>query len=126
MRVLRYLSVALLLGCGLSAPLMAQKFDENMWGKNSKGVELVAHEGPRQHDASGAILIYSLVGTGFPANKTYDLWFWIPGKKPDKAIQHVSFDKRGVLVCSGKPGGCTGQGLDDPINIAHHCRKGRA
>ena len=29
----------------------------------------------------------------------------------------VSFDKRGVLVCSGKPGFCQGDGTDDPINI---------
>jgi hypothetical protein len=29
----------------------------------------------------------------------------------------VSFDKRGVLVCSGKPGFCQGDGPDDPINL---------
>ena len=34
-----------------------------------------------------------------------------------KLSKGVSFDKRGVLVCSGKPGFCTGKGTDDPINI---------
>jgi len=32
-------------------------------------------------------------------------------------MEGVSFDKRGVLVCSGKPGFCNGDGPDDPINI---------
>jgi hypothetical protein len=101
----------------LASPLLAQDFDASMWGKNSPGIELQAVESPREHSASGTVLMYNLVGKGFPANETYSLWGWIPGHKPRKAISGVSFDKRGVLVCSGKPGGCTGQGLDDPVNI---------
>jgi hypothetical protein len=38
----------------------------------------------------------------------------------------VSFDKRGVLVCSGKPGFCTGKGTDDPINIKANAMLGEA
>jgi hypothetical protein len=106
----------LILGC-LALPLAAQQLDEKMWGNNTAGVELTTHEDPRQHNASGTVLMYNLLGKGFPANKAYDLWFWIAGKKPQKAIAGVSFDKRGVLVCSGKPGACVGQGADDPINI---------
>lgn len=116
-RRLIVITVAILLLGSLALPLAAQQFDEKMWGKNSSGVELAAHESPREHDASGTVLLYNLLGKGFPADKTYDLWFWIAGKKPQKAIAGVSFDKRGVLVCSGKPGSCAGQGLDDPINI---------
>jgi hypothetical protein len=101
----------------LCQPLLAQQFDENKWGKNSAGVELATHEDPRQHTASGTVLIYNLIGKGFPADKRYDLWFWIPGHKPNKAIAGVSFDKRGVLVCSGKQDSCQGQGINDPINI---------
>lgn len=101
----------------LALPLAAQQFDEKMWGNNSSGVELATHEGPRQQSASGTVLMYNILGKGFPADKSYDLWFWIAGKKPQKAIAGVSFDKRGVLVCSGKPGSCAGQGVDDPINI---------
>ncbi|HEY1732405.1 MAG TPA: hypothetical protein VGG15_11680 [Terriglobales bacterium] len=106
-----------LLCCVLTLPLAAQSFNEDAWGRNSPGVELQAVEGPRAHSTSGTALIYNLVGKGFPANQTYSLWGWIPGQKPRKAIAGVSFDHRGVLVCSGKPGGCTGQGLDDPVNI---------
>ena len=98
-------------------PMAAQEFDEAKWGQNSAGVELRTLEGPRSHDASGTVLIYNLVGKGFPANERYSLWGWIPGHKPQKAIAGVSFDKRGVLVCSGKPGSCAATTPDDPINI---------
>jgi hypothetical protein len=103
--------------CLLALPLAAQQFDESKWGKNSPGVELSAREGPREHTSSGTVLMYNLLGKGFPSDKKYDLWYWIPGKKPERAIAGVSFDQPGVLVCSGKPGSCSGQGADDPINI---------
>ncbi len=96
---------------------LAQQIDESTWGKNTSGVELATHEGPRERTSSGTVLIYNLLGRGFPADKTYDLWFWTLGKKPVKAMAGVSFDKRGLLVCSGKPGSCKGEGADDPINI---------
>ncbi len=110
-------TVAILLLGSLAVPLAAQQFDEKMWGKSSPGVQLATHESPREHNASGTVLLYNLLGKGFPADKTYDLWFWRLGKEPEKAIAGVSFDKRGLLVCSGKPGLCAGQGVDDPINI---------
>jgi len=98
-------------------PLAAQQLDESNWGKNSAGVELSAREGPREHTASGTVLMYNLLGKGFPPHKRYNLWYWIPGKKPEKAIVGVSFDGRGVLVCSGKPGSCPAKEPDDPINL---------
>lgn len=103
--------------CLLVLPLCAQDFDESQWGKNSPGVELRGMEGPREHAAGGTTLVYNLVGKGFPSDLKYSLWGWIPGHKPQKAIDGVSFDKRGVLVCSGKPGSCATQFPDDPINI---------
>lgn len=115
------ISICLLLSaaaaCLLASSLAAQDFDESKWGKNSPGVELAAVEGPRQHTANATVLVYNLVGKGFPPDLKYSLWGWIPGQKPKKAIEGVSFDKRGVVVCSGKPGSCATQGVDDPINI---------
>jgi len=108
---------AILLLCATITPLAAQQVDETQWGKNTPGVELATHEGPRQRASSGTLLIYNILGKGFPAGKTYDLWFWSLNKKPEKAMQGVSFDKRGLLVCSGKPGSCKGEGADDAINI---------
>jgi len=101
----------------LGSRLAAQQFDEKMWGKNSPGVQLATHEDPRRPSPSGTVLTYNLLGKGFPADKVYDLWFWNLGKKPNKGIEGVSFDKRGLLVCSGKPGACAGKGPDDAINI---------
>ena len=100
-----------------SLPLAGQQLDAEHWGKNTLGVELVAHEGPRQKTSSGTVLMYNLIGKGFPDGVVYTLWQWPAGKSPKQMMQGVSFDKRGVLVCSGKPGYCSGSGPDDPINI---------
>ena len=97
-------------------PLAAQ-LDANNWGKGSPGVTLVAHEEPRQHTAKATVLWYNLIGKGFPEGLIYSLWRWTPEKSPEPLMKGVSFDKRGVLVCSGKPGYCSGAGPDDPINI---------
>jgi hypothetical protein len=117
MRWLYRIFPVILICCGWIASMSAQQFDESKWGKNTAGVELSAREGPREQKGSGTVLTYNLFGKGFPVDRTYDLWFWIPGKKPEKAIQGVSFDSRGVLVCTGKPGACIGKGADDPVNI---------
>jgi hypothetical protein len=41
-------------------------------------------------------------------------------------MQGVSFDKRGVLVCSGRPGFCKGDAPDDPVNIAATAQPGES
>jgi hypothetical protein len=116
-RIIHRVVVLVAAFCALVLPLSAQQFDEKMWGKNSAGVELVVHEDARHPGPSATVLTFNLIGKGFPADKRYDLWFWNLGKKPQKAIPGVSFDKRGLLVCTGKPGECLGKGPDDPINI---------
>jgi hypothetical protein len=112
------LSISMLAVASLfSIPVAGQQLDAEHWGKNTPGVELVAHEGPRQKAASGTVLMYNLIGKGFPGGVVYALWQWPAGKSPKQMMHGVSFDKRGVLVCSGKPGYCSGSGPDDPINI---------
>src|SRR5208283_3496305 len=115
----RQLRLAIILATVLTStlPLAAQQLDANNWGKGTPGVTLVAHEGPRQQTSSGTVLWYNLIGKGFPEGVVYNLWRWATEKSPDAMIKGVSFDKRGVLVCSGKPGYCAGQGTDDPVNI---------
>src|SRR5208337_4360476 len=98
-------------------PAVAQQFNADNWGKDTSGVEMTLHEEPRQRTSKGTILWYNVVGKGFPEGIVYTLWRWIPEKSPEPLIKGVSFDKRGVLVCSGKPGYCSGDRPDDPINI---------
>jgi hypothetical protein len=118
-RLLLLFRFALICGVGmvLCRPLAAQQLDASRWGNNSAGVELATHEGPRRQTSSGTVLMYNLLGRGFPSGVAYALWGWGEGKQPQKLMDGVSFDKRGVLVCSGKPGFCSGSGADDPINI---------
>ena len=94
----------------------AQTKPEN-WGTNTPGVTLVAHEGPREKSSQGTILLYNLIGKGFPSDVAYVLWGCPAGKEPKLLTEGVSFDQRGVLVCSGRPGFCKGKGPDDPVNI---------
>ncbi len=118
MKVLAWLRVGmLLLTLTLSSPFVAQQLDANNWGKGTPGVTLIAHEEPRQRTTKGTVLWYNLIGKGFAEDTAYTLWQWIAEKSPQPVIEGVSFDKRGVLVCSGKPGYCAGEGPDDPINI---------
>jgi len=41
-------------------------------------------------------------------------------------MQGVSFDQRGVMVCSSRPGFCKGDGPDDPVNIQATAQPGEA
>ncbi len=108
--------LTLLLGLECRAPA-AQQFDASSWGKGSPGVTLVMHETSREPSEKGTALWYNLTGKGFPDGVVYNLWRMIPGKAPEILIKGVSFDQNGVLVCTGKPGYCSGSGPDDPVNL---------
>src|SRR5271157_4713864 len=86
-----------------------------------KGRVSAPPKGPSSGTTSSAkdflMASFTRCGEGFPDGIVYTLWRWIPDKSPEPLIKGVSFDKRGVLVCSGKPGYCSGDGPDDPINI---------
>jgi len=107
--------LVLLLGC--EAAIGAQQLDAKNWGKGTPGVTLVAHEESREPSERGTVLRYNLIGKGFPEGVVYNLWRLIPGKSPELLIKGVSFDDKGVLICSGKPGYCSGAGPDDPVNL---------
>jgi hypothetical protein len=104
------------LAIALVATCSAQ-IDATNWGTNTSGVKLILHEGPRQKSAQGTTLWYNLVGEGFASDVPFELWQWVPEKEPKRVMEGVSFDKRGLLVCSGRPGFCQGDGPNDPINI---------
>lgn len=108
----------------VTAPPLAAQLDANNWGKATPGVTLVAHEEPREHTDKGTVLWYNLIGKGFPDGVVYALWRWVPGKSPEPLIRGVSFDKRGVLVCSGKLDYCKGSGSDDPVNLKTTAARG--
>ncbi len=102
----------------------AQQFDESMWGKNSPGVELQVVEASRQPAGSATVLTYTLKGKGFAAGKVYSLWGWIPGRKPQKAIEGVTFNAAGELTCAPASPACKGETPDAPIKIQTTAVKG--
>ena len=121
-------------GFGLSAFLAtvllpyvaAQQLEAKNWGRNSPGITLALREGPRQKTAQGTLLLYNVLGRGFPSGIPYELWQWKAGQEPKKLMQGVSFDERGVLICSGRSGFCKGDVPNDPVNIRATARPGEA
>lgn len=111
------LALSMLSGAVLLPSSAAQQLDTKAWGKNSPGITLALHEGPREKTAQGTLLLYNVLGRGFPSGIAYDLWQWPSGHEPKRMMQGVSFDKRGVMICSGQAGFCKGDGPDDPVNI---------
>ena len=93
-----------LLITSLASYSRAQQFDAKNWGKNSPGIILTLREGPRQKTAQGTLLMYNVLGRGFPSGIPYELWQWKAGQEPKRLMQGVSFDGRGVMICSGQPG----------------------
>ena len=125
-RTLLGLALSVLLGMGMLPPGAAQELDAKNWGKNSPGITLQLREGPRQKTAQGTLLVYNVLGRGFPSGIPYELWQWKAGQEPTRMMQGVSFDQRGVMVCSSRPGFCKGDGPDDPVNIQATAQPGEA
>ena len=125
-RTLLGLALSVLLGMGMLSPGAAQELDAKTWGKNSPGITLQLREGPRQKTAQGTLLVYNVLGRGFPSGIPYELWQWKAGQEPKRMMQGVSFDQRGVMVCSSRPGFCKGDGPDDPVNIQATAQPGEA
>jgi hypothetical protein len=96
------LALSVFLGTVLLSYIAAQQLDAKNWGKNSPGITLALREGPRQKAAQGTLLLYNVLGRGFPSGIPYELWQWRAGQEPKKIMQGVSFDEHGVMVCSGR------------------------
>ena len=75
----------------------AQQLDAKNWGKDSPGTTLALREGPRQKTAQGTLLLYNVLGRGFPSGIPYELWQWKAGQEPKRIMQGVSFDERDPL-----------------------------
>jgi len=120
------LALSAFLGTVLLSSSAAQQLDAKNWGRNSPGITLALHEGPRQKTAQGTLLLYNVLGRGFPSGIPYELWGWKEGQQPKKLMDGVSFDKRGLLVCSGQAGFCKGDAPDDPVNIKATAQPGEA
>ena len=103
--------------CTCIVPAAAQQFNEDAWGQNSPGVVLKTVETARTNTLAGTQLTYTLSGTGFPADLNYSLWGWIPGRKPQMAIDGVTFDSKGVLICNPKSPKCQTDKPDAPIQV---------
>ena len=120
------LALSALLSTVLVSYSAAQQLDAKNWGKNSPGMTLALREGPRQKTAQGTLLMYNVLGRGFPSGIPYELWQWKAGQEPKKLMEGISFDGRGVMVCSGQAGFCKGAVPNDAVNIKATAQPGES
>lgn len=95
----------------LALPLSAQQFDKASWGERfgSAGASLRVMEMSREPRSEGGTWVhYFLQGIGLPKNQLYSLWEWELGSEPKLVLSRVPLRDDGVLLCSGKPGDCSG------------------
>ena len=86
-----------------------------------------AIEGPREHDRLGHGADYNLIGKGFPADMTYSTCgSGFPARNRKKRSTESASTSAGVLVCTGKPGSCPGQGARRSHQHQDHRGAGRA
>ena len=94
----------------------AEDITSKNWGKDSQGIKLSLREESRQRSVNGTILSYKIIGEGFRRVFLINCGNGFQARSR-KSQGKVSFDKHGVLVCSGKPGFCSGDGPDDQSTL---------
>ena len=104
-------ALLLVLILALAISLSAQQLDKTNWGDrfNSSGASLRVMEMSREPRSEGGTWVhYFLQGIGLPKNRLYSLWEWELGGEPKLVLARVPLRDDGVLLCSGKPGDCSG------------------
>jgi hypothetical protein len=100
--------------------------EEAIWkgSLNSPGVELSLKEVGRSRSTDRMLVRYQLYATGLPQNLTYTLLEIKISGKVVQSLDGVTLDSNGRAVCAGRPGTCSGNGPNDPIDLVFFAGKG--
>jgi hypothetical protein len=96
------------------------------WGPkmNTPGAAITLKETHRERTQSGTAVYYRLFGSGLENDAVYTLFSTSLGLATAPALEGVTFDPSGLAVCAGKPGTCTSDRPNDPIDLAVFAAKG--
>jgi hypothetical protein len=99
------------------------------WSNNelcSPGVSVQTKETMRNNDGGKLAVKYRVYISGAPKDKLYTLLQWpINAPKPSPAVKGLTLASDGLLICEGrKPGQCTSDKKDDPVDLALFPAKG--
>ena len=126
MNVFRSAFILLTLACAV--PMGAQQtVDRASWGErfNSAGASLRVMEMQRAPRSEGGTWVhYFLQGIGLPKKDLYSLWEWELGSDPKLLLTRVPMRDDGVLLCSGKPGDCSGATDEQVYDLRASASKG--
>lgn len=111
--MVRLAAVARLLPVCLALVSIAssQTLERANWGEkfNTAGMTLRLMETQRSERAEGGTWVhYFLQAPGMPRGGSYSVWSWDVGGEPQLLVKGVSLRDDFVLLCSGKPGNCSG------------------
>jgi len=89
------------------------------WGPaaSTPNTKLVLKESAR----SGSEVKFQLFAENLPKEAIYSLVSWpVTAKGPAVTIQGVTLNEAGMAICSGKPGNCSGQRPNEPVDLVAH------
>ncbi len=89
----------------------------NAWGSkgSTPGTSLAIKESSR----SGQVIKFRLYAEGLPKDEIYSIVTWpVTQKGPSELVKGVTLDAAGQAICAGTPTTCSGDQLNDPIDIA--------
>jgi hypothetical protein len=90
---------------------------------NSPGAQLSLKEVGRSRATDRTLVKYELYATGLPKNVTYTLIEIKISGQVVQSLEGVTLDATGRAVCAGRPGTCSGNGHDDPIDLVFFAGK---
>lgn len=96
------------------------------WGPkiNSPGVGISLKETGRQETNGHTAVIYRIFATGFPQDGIYSLTTVDLNLNVSTAMEGITLDKSGQAICAGRPGTCSGNGPNDPIDLTIFAARG--
>ena len=96
------------------------------WGAkmNSDGASITLKEMSRKRTSEGTAISYRLIGSGLPADRIYSILTPALDLQYSPTRPGVTLDAKGQAICAGKPGTCSGERPNDPIDITVFAARG--
>lgn len=96
------------------------------WGAemNSPGVEISLKETGRREVGGRTAVMYRIFATGFSEDGIYTLTTTGLNLNVSTALEGITLDKSGQAVCAGRPGTCSSDVPNDPVDLAIFAARG--
>lgn len=96
------------------------------WGPkmNSPGVDISLKEMGRRQTGGGTAVMYRIFVTGFSEDGIYSLTSVDLNLNVSTALEGITVDKSGQVICAGRPGTCSATAPNDPVDLTIFAARG--